>query len=389
MPLPKDKLKIHFRPKLNKSGSSYLYCRLRMGGVTATDFSTFIKVNGNWDANSQSFIESDLETMEFNQLLTVMRLDLEYKLREISKIKVPHVRDLRKEFINHTHRLTLIQLSQKSLNKIKSRIGEPGFSKGTFKAHSTLHMHIVNFMAYKKRNDIAINEITRDFGFEYIDYLRFNKKYTQNFIKKSIDRIKLLLSDAVNSGKIDKNPLVIIKERKVSPGEICFLRDWEMNLLKNNPLLSDNLQRVADAFLFQCYTGLSYSDLTKFSAKKHITEIRGRRVIQFHRTKNGIPFTIPILEYTDYLLKKYDNVIPVLSNQKMNQYIKVIAKTVGIDKDLTTHVGRKTAGTYLLNKDVPMIVVSKILGHDSIKTTEKFYAHLMPETILRHTSHLV
>lgn len=73
----------------------------------------------------------------------------------------------------------------------------------------------------------------------------------------------------------------------------------------------------------------------------------------------------------------------------MNDYLKVIAKTVGIQKRFTTHVGRKTAGTYLLNNDVPLEVVSNILGHKSVKTTEKIFAFLLQDTILRTAAHLI
>jgi site-specific recombinase XerD len=116
--------------------------------------------------------------------------------------------------------------------------------------------------------------------------------------------------------------------------------------------------------------------------------LQGRQIIQFARQKGDAPFTIPFLPQARMILEKYDGNIPVVSNQKMNDYLKDVAKTVGINKHLTTHVGRKTAGTYLLNHDVPIEVVSKILGHKSVTTTEKIYAVLLQETILRKTAHL-
>lgn len=382
-------LKIKFRLKNTSLSNQFLYCRLSFGGVDATDFSTFIKGNDKWNLAKQVFEGYDNECLTNNQKICNIKLNLEQLWREMSMYQDPSVHELRKKFVIKRERITLLKLSQKCLDKIKKRLGEPDYSLGTLKAHTSYHKHIVMFLSSRKRSDIDITDITREFGTEYVDYLKFKKGFTQNFVKKSIDRVKNLLTEAVQDGKLNRNPLLGIKEKRQPPGEIIFLKESELDLLKDNPLLSNNLERVADAFLFQCYTGLTYVDLAKFTPSKHITEIKGRKCIQYHRQKTGIPFTIPIFSYTDHLLKKYDDQIPVLSNQKMNQYLKVIAKTVGINHSLSTHIGRKTAGTYLLNNNVPMIVVSKILGHDSIRTTEKMYAHLFAETIMSHTAHLV
>ncbi|WP_439555231.1 site-specific integrase [Dyadobacter sp.] len=361
-----------------------------MNAVTATDFSLGIQAGENWHGTEQRFIGNDQDIIELNERLEEIRSDIRLVFRNLSKTSIPSVNEVRRVYLNKTGSLTLLEVSKAHINKIKSRSGFRGYSKGTLKAHQTMHQHIVKFFASTNRKDILLSQIDNSFGHAYIDFLRFKQKYTQNFIVKSLNRLKFLIDQAVNAGKLDRNPLAHLKEEKEPPGEIYFLTESEIESLKDNPLFSPAQTRVADTFLFQCFTGLSYCDLSLFSPEKHLfKDNSGRLFIRYSRKKTDRPFVIPVLKYAKYLIDKYDGKIPVLTNQKMNEYLKEIASITGIKINLTTHIGRKTAGTYLLNRDVPMESVSKILGHSSMKITEKMYAHLLPETILRHTAHLM
>lgn len=318
-----------------------------------------------------------------------MTSDIQILRNELERYGIPTAHDLRNTFLKRLEKKSLMDLYKESLDQHRKRIGEPGYSLGTFKAHRSLHNIMASFLAYHKRTDIALTEIRKQFIIDFVNWLRFKRKYGQNYIHRNVNHFKAFMRVALADEHIQTNPVESVFEAKIPPSEIVYLTEKEIELLYNNDnLLTPGLERVADAFLFQCFTGLCYIDLKKFSVKKHVTMLHGRKVIHYARTKTQTPFTIPVLSQTEELLQKYKGNIPVLSNQKMNQMIKVIAKTVGIDKYLTTHIGRKTAGTYLLNNDVPLEVVSKILGHKSIKTTEKVYAHLLQETILRHTKHL-
>lgn len=198
-----------------------------------------------------------------------------------------------------------------------------------------------------------------------------------------------MLDLAVDEELLPKNPLDKLVEKKIPPGPVQFLTNCEVAQLTDTRLLTDGQRRVADAFLFVCKTGLSYGDLADFNAERDIQTVKARRVIVLHRNKSAVPCFIPLFQEAERILAKYGGKIPVIRNQKMNETLKDIAAVVGIDKSMKTHLARKTAGTFLLNNDVPTGTVSKILGHHSILTTEKIYAHLLDETVLRHTAHLI
>jgi integrase len=136
---------------------------------------------------------------------------------------------------------------------------------------------------------------------------------------------------------------------------------------------------MRDIFVFSCYTGLAYADVKKLKRSEINTGVDGEQWIFSPRQKTDTPCPIPLLPVALQLLEKYahypkcinqDRVLPVLTNQKMNAYLKEIADLCGINKVLTFHLARHTfATTICLSNGVPMETVSKMLGHTNLKQT--------------------
>ena len=145
------------------------------------------------------------------------------------------------------------------------------------------------------------------------------------------------------------------------------------------------MEAVRDIFIFSCFSGLAYIDTANLEASNIVTE-NGEPWIVTSRHKTGIPCNIPLLKVPQRILKKYEGkdkkgrLLPILSNQKMNAYLKEIADVCGIEKNLTCHVARHTFATLMLNLGVSIESVSKMLGHTNIKTT-MIYARLSIERI--------
>lgn len=149
--------------------------------------------------------------------------------------------------------------------------------------------------------------------------------------------------------------------------------------------------------LFSCYTGLAYADVQKLKRSEIVIGIDGEKWIFTKRQKTDSPSRIPLLPialsilklYEDHLQCKFqDKVLPVLSNQKMNSYLKEIADVCGIHKKLTYHIARHTfATTVTLSNGVPIETVSKMLGHRNIKTTQH-YAKILDRKISEEMKNL-
>jgi integrase/recombinase XerD len=379
-------LSVYFKPR--KTGKqAFIYCRIRLSREYATDFTTHIPYNEFWNQDAQMF--TGRACHDQNQRLSNISDDIRILHKELRRAGDVSAYDLRNSYVKRASRRTLLEAYADHLVTVKKNLGLKGFSKGTKKAHTSLDGVLRAYLTFNKMKDIELSQLRPAFASKFVTWMRSERRYTQNYIVRNLNHLKWIIEAEKREGFLNTNPFENLIEPKHAPGPITFLTEQEIASITDNPLLAGHLERVADAFLLQCFTGLAYCDLKRFDPGKHITKLKGRYVIQYCRQKGDAFFTIPVLPQIVGLLKKYNDQVPVVSNQKMNTYLKTIAKTVGIEKRLTTHVGRKTAGTYLLNHDVPLEVVSKILGHASVKTTEKIYAFLLQDTILRTTAHLV
>ena len=191
------------------------------------------------------------------------------------------------------------------------------------------------------------------------------------------------IQDAIDEGLLQRNPykwLNIDKQKKTNGIDKCLtLKEFQQ--LKNAIMPTDSLERVRDLFVFQTYTCLRYSDLEKFDIE-NITMIEGIPTYKFLQRKTKKPTVIPLLQPALDILDKYKGHLPIISNVKYNEYLKVVAQAVHLDYRLSTHWARHTGATILLNEGVDMKIVSRICGHSSTRITEQIYAKLLDETVI-------
>ena len=164
----------------------------------------------------------------------------------------------------------------------------------------------------------------------------------------------------------------------------------EIQVLLNTNLRVNRLDQVRDIFIFCCFTGLAYVDVKKLTNDDIVLGIDGEKWIETKRTKTNTKSNIPLLPTAIQILQKYafskevsqNRVLPVLTNQKMNAYLKEIAHLSGMKKNLTTHLARHTfATTVTLSNGVSIESVSKMLGHSSLKTTQ-IYAKVIDKKLM-------
>ena len=189
--------------------------------------------------------------------------------------------------------------------------------------------------------------------------------------------------DAINEGIIRRNPyknLHIKKDKNSDEALEKYLTKEEFARLAEMDLPSDYLRHARDLFLFQTYTCMAYVDLAAFDPEK-ITYVKGRPMYVGRRGKTNQKFTFLLLPQAMEILERYGGTLPMISNQKYNNYIKMIAVMAGINKPVSTHWARHTGATLLLNSGVDMEVVSRVLGHSSTRMTRMIYAKMLDETI--------
>tara|TARA_R110002051_G_scaffold83979_3_gene148841 strand:- start:186 stop:932 length:747 start_codon:yes stop_codon:yes gene_type:complete len=216
-------------------------------------------------------------------------------------------------------------------------------------------------------------------GFEY--YLKTTKNCSHNSAIKYVTNLKKIIRIAFDHDWITKNPFANWKAR-IKIIDRAFLSEEEIQAIIEKEFTIKRLDQVKDIFIFCCYTGLAYADVKKLCKDDVVIGIDGEKWIKTVRTKTSTRSNIPILPIAQKILDKYkedptvisNNVLlPVLSNQKTNAYLKEIADVCGISKNLTFHLARHTfATTVTLTNGVPIETVSKMLGHKSLKTTQHY-----------------
>lgn len=230
---------------------------------------------------------------------------------------------------------------------------------------------ITHFSDLTERNIIALDSYLKKKGVQATSRWHNYHKFLKRFIV-----------EAQRDGLMKVNPYDTVRLDKGDYDESidkCLTLE-EMKQLQATPM-DRKLERVRDLFVFQCYTSLSYSDLARFNAKL-MEEVEGKLVYSARRGKTKVRFTVPLLPPALEVLKKYNGKLPIISNTKYNTYLKEVAAAAGIDKPITTHWARHTGATLLLNAGVRMEIVARVLGHSSVKMTEKIYAKLLPQTVV-------
>ena len=226
----------------------------------------------------------------------------------------------------------------------------------------------------------------------YKNLLDFDE-YLRQFIKSSPTLYKRhslfkgYINEAIKRGLCKSNPYDLFKISKGKSKKPVFLTPDEIDCIYLFEFDNPKIDRVRELFLFQCYTGMSYADTQLFNSE-YIVELDGYKVIRSNRKKTDESFISLLLPEAERVLKKFDYKLPKISNQKYNDYLKIVGEYVGLTKKLTSHVARHTFATYLLNKSIPIETVSRALGHSNLKQTQH-YAKMIGKKVVDDMKKLI
>lgn len=193
-------------------------------------------------------------------------------------------------------------------------------------------------------------------------------------------KIKTMVLFGMNNGKLSHNPFYGIKIVKSSPETIRYLTEEEIETIKSKDLCG-RLSKVRDIFLFSCFSGLAYTDMAHLTAEDIKCDENGEKWLKKQRGKTGVTYTVPLLPEAEEILSKYGGRLPMISNVRLNGYLKEIGDICHISTNLTCHVGRHTFACLLIQKGLPLEVIAKALGHSNTNTT-KIYAKLLDKTVV-------
>jgi len=371
------------RTKTNVNGLLPIFIRITVNGERIEFSTKRFTPSDKWSVEGNRMKGTSAEARATNSYLDTLKSKVyDYQQQLIREDEEVNTENMRNKILGIEKRSHMIVgIFQQHNDEIKALIGKD-YAAATHVRYETSLKHTEDFLKWKyKVSDIDIRKIDHEFITSYEFYLKSVCNCCQNTTSKYIKNFGKIIRICLANGWIQKNPFINYKSKMVEV-ERAFLSMEEIETMLNKVFVSDRLNLVKDIFLFSCFTGLAYADVKKLSRKNIAIGVDGERWIYINRTKTDTRSNIPILPIASYLLEKYedhpqvvnqDKLLPLLSNQKMNSYLKEIADACGINKELTFHIARHTfATTVTLSNGVPIESVSKMLGHKNLKTTQHY-----------------
>ncbi len=377
--------------KIRTNGTAPIYLRITIDGEAAEIAAKRYIDPKKWDNKSQKAVGNSQEAKTLNSYLKTLEqkvYDFHYLMLKEEDFVTAESLKSKLLGTDVTTRM-LIPIFQEHNDKVEALVGQD-FAPGTLERYKTSLKHTQEFLNWKyKVSDIDITKIDHVFIMDYDFWLRSVRKCANNTAVKYIKNFKKIIRLCMANGWLSKDPFLGYKA-KLKVVERPYLAKEEIQAVYEKEFASDRLSQVRDIFLFSCYTGLAYVDVKQLSKSNINTGIDGNQWIFTRRQKTDTSTRVPLLPLAQELVLKYENhpqcvnsdvLFPVLSNQKMNSYLKEIASVCGINKDLTFHIARHTfATTVTLSNGVPIESVSKMLGHTNIKTTQH-YAKILDKKV--------
>lgn len=394
-----NKLSILFllqKAKVNQQGKCPLRCRITFQ-QDRKEFSVGLFINPNyWNSKQQKAKPPNDESIFINSQLSLIKNEINqaFLFLQVSSSDF-NIEDIYSQYKGHAPKKdkSIIQLFQEHNEKMEKLVGKE-YSIATLWKFKQARELLKGFMKFHyNRNDYEFKDLDLRFIQEYEFYLKTEKSLALATTNKMIQRFRKIVKIAISQDVLNKDPFIAYKVKHVKK-EIIYLTTEELSKLEKYQFKAERLQIVADMFIFCCYTGLAYNEMANLEKSHIVKGFDDNEWINMKRAKTQQTLSIPLLNKSKMMIEKYENadevkVLPSISNQKFNGYLKEIADIVGIDKRLTHHLGRRTfATTVLLYNDVPMEIVSELLGHSKITITQESYAKVVNKKVSDQMSRL-
>ena len=349
--------------------------------------STGISVKSSqWDKEKERIKGRTTEALNTNLQLDNIASGLQSIFRRIEMSDVVSLERIKSEFLGKKEEIdTLMQLFEKHNGDVAKQVGV-SVGKATLQKYNVCKRHFSEFLEKQyKRSDLKLTELTYVVIREFDLYLRTEVGQNPNTATKTMKTFKTITLLGQKMGVLLHDPFMNHRFH-IEPVNRGFLTDEEILSIAHKQINIPRLELIRDIFIFSCFTGLAYIDVSNLTPD-HIVTLGDKQWIMTQRQKTSVETNVLLLDIPKAIIAKYGGktyrngkLFPMLTNQKTNSYLKEIADICGIKKNLTFHLARHTFATMSLSKGVPMESVSKMLGHTNIRTTQ-IYARITNKKI--------
>ena len=372
---------------VNKEGKTSVMLRIYLNNERLSLGSTGISVKSSqWDKEKERIKGRTTEALNTNLQLDNIASGLQSIFRRIEMSDVVSLERIKSEFLGKKEEIdTLMQLFEKHNGDVAKQVGV-SVGKATLQKYNVCKRHFLEFLEKQyKRIDLKLTELTYVVIREFDLYLRTEVGQNPNTATKTMKTFKTITLLGQKMGVLLHDPFMNHRFH-IEPVNRGFLTDEEILCIAHKQINIPRLELIRDIFIFSCFTGLAYIDVSNLTPD-HIVTLGDKQWIMTQRQKTSVETNVLLLDIPKAIIAKYGGktyrngkLFPMLTNQKTNSYLKEIADICGIKKNLTFHLARHTFATMSLSKGVPMESVSKMLGHTNIRTTQ-IYARITNKKI--------
>ena len=372
---------------VNKEGKTSVMLRIYLNNERLSLGSTGISVkSAQWDKEKERIKGRTTEALNTNLQLDNIASGLQSIFRRIEMSDVVSLERIKSEFLGKKEEIdTLMQLFEKHNGDVAKQVGV-SVGKATLQKYNVCKRHFSEFLEKQyKRSDLKLTELTYVVIREFDLYLRTEVGQNPNTATKTMKTFKTITLLGQKMGVLLHDPFMNHRFH-IEPVNRGFLTDEEILCIAHKQINIPRLEQIRDIFIFSCFTGLAYIDVSNLTPD-HIVTLGDKQWIMTQRQKTSVETNVLLLDIPKAIIAKYGGktyrngkLFPMLTNQKTNSYLKEIADICGIKKNLTFHLARHTFATMSLSKGVPMESVSKMLGHTNIRTTQ-IYARITNKKI--------
>jgi integrase len=369
------------RNKINSDGLVPLMLRISYQNIKAEKATGYYVNPKEWNTAKQRVRGDSQNSIQINSWMDNVAVKISdlFRIANLKKdVHLPSI--LQQVFSKPIDDPTLLATMQEHNDVMQERVGLD-FSHSTYEKYVFTYNKLQSFISHQyNKKDFYLRDLSVKFIMEFDHFLRTVDKNQHNTAVKYCLNLKKIINLAILQGKLASNPLKNYKTIYKDTPQV-YLEHYEVERIENADLKKQKHLLTRDLFLFQCFTGLAYTDLISLKTANISKDNQNRSWIIKPRQKSGIISTIPLLQPAENIIQRYSVmndktgvIFPHYSIQKYNQYISEIGEIIGLEKRLSSHVGRRTFGNLALSKGISLNVISKILGHSNTIITQRIYA---------------
>jgi len=375
--------------KQNSKGESAIYAKIKLSGKTSTLSTGKYISSQRWEATNK--LKNTLKISSEKNIKTALTI-IELKIESIylervkmdKNVSLNELKNQLKGKKDKSNQIDILELFVKHNDFFKQKYEAGERTKASLQKYNRAKDLLSNFLREKhKKKQYLINDIDNTFIYDLEYYLKYESTFkdkkgiNHNSVVKYFQCYKTMCRFGLKRNLINKNPFLVYDEKLIIKDAV-FLTLEELQRIESKKFTTERLNRVKDIFLFSCYTSYAPVDVQNLTKKNLIRDTDGMLWIMTKRAKTAIRSNVPVLPPVKKILDKYrdlenDKILPSISNQKINEYLKEIAVLCQIEKRLTHYVARHTfATTVTLGHGVCIESVSKMMGHSNIKMTQHY-----------------